>query len=421
MNQFSAIYCINLDTRADRLEKVSKQISEYNVSVKFFTTTAHESPRMGCLESHLAVLTEARNLRLPNVLILEDDVVFLHKDVPRLPKQWDMLYLGGNIQEVYKTPWHADWKRVSTYTTHAYAVNCTLYDDLIDGIMAWKAAVRSGNIKYEDSAIDQYYATHVHPKHQCFMSDPIIATQDVDYSDIEKRKVNYEPFINNDRLTLARGERSLFMDDVFVINMFRRKDRIEALDRHFSELGIKYNRWNGVDGREYVPSADITALFKDNDFQYRGGVLGCALSHYELWSYLANSSILTRIAVFEDDIRLSPTFVKQWGSSCAEIVKLDSSWDFIYMGGCPPVKRPTNYIKSSVNIITPSPIVQMGLYSYCISRNGAIKLIQLARKNGIKRAIDWFATDNMKYLNSYQVWPSLTHSFSGIDSDTIHT
>lgn len=408
------IFCITLINRTDRRKKIAEQATKYKFNVKFHISELHENPKMGCLESHLSVLNEAKYRNLQNVLILEDDVKFLEFPyIPQFPDRWSMLYLGGNVQKVLDTEKYALWKRITTFTTHAYAVNCSMYDILIKTLTDHKNA-------NTELAIDQIYSSVIHPNHLCYMLYPIIAIQDESYSDIEKKMVNYSSFINNNKILLHQQKRTLYMDEIFTINLFRRKDRIKEFDENFGKLGLKFNRWDGVDGTIYIPNKRVKHLFRNNDFQWRCGILGCAISHFELWKYLANSTVLDHIVIFEDDIQLKPTFIDEWKTYYDEIVKIDPDWEFIYIGGCHCTvdTPPGEYIKGSNNIITPADNVQMGLYSYCLSKEGARKLVHIGETKGIEWAIDWFVVHNLKHLKAYQIFPSLIYSFSGIDSDT---
>ena len=47
-------------------------------------------------------------------------------------------------------------------------------------------------------------------------------------------------------------------------------------------------------------------LFKDNNFAFKRGVVGCALSHYNVWKQIAESDY-EYCAVFEDDCKFDKT------------------------------------------------------------------------------------------------------------------
>ncbi len=103
---FSAIYCINLADETDRWRKVSARFERLGIShrVRRFEGIRTEPNRhVGCGLSHRALVAEAKEQGLENVLIFEDNVLFTEdaiaglqiglEDLRRL--QWIFLYLGG--------------------------------------------------------------------------------------------------------------------------------------------------------------------------------------------------------------------------------------------------------------------------------------------------------------------------------------
>ena len=144
--------CINLDRRPDRWAQMQQQFTMHGIqAVQRFaaldgqqlaipsTWTQHSPGAYGCLQSHLAVITQARAAAQPCVFIFEDDVVFdpqfqakFTHFYDQVPAHWDMLFFGGihlqrpvRISEnVYKVRW--------MLATHAYAVRHTVYDAYID-------------------------------------------------------------------------------------------------------------------------------------------------------------------------------------------------------------------------------------------------------------------------------------------------
>ena len=71
---FPEIYCINLKDRDDRYDHMMEQFMKYNLKVNFYRPKRNENGAVGCRESHLAVLKEARDRGLLSVLIFEDVV-----------------------------------------------------------------------------------------------------------------------------------------------------------------------------------------------------------------------------------------------------------------------------------------------------------------------------------------------------------
>lgn len=75
------IIYINLDTRTDRNERILnefKRVGFPEEKIQRFSATSYQGcPNTGCLLSHASVLEMAYDMDLKNVLILEDDFVFI--------------------------------------------------------------------------------------------------------------------------------------------------------------------------------------------------------------------------------------------------------------------------------------------------------------------------------------------------------
>lgn len=140
-NTFQKIYVINLDRRPDRWETFRKQIpSDWpfceieRVSaidgkrVPSPTWWSSGNPAWGCYRTHLRLLEECMNKGVESVLLLEDDATFLPDFSKRVteflrhvPKDWGMLYLGGQHLHVKEHP----PKPVNKHVYVPYNVNRT--------------------------------------------------------------------------------------------------------------------------------------------------------------------------------------------------------------------------------------------------------------------------------------------------------
>ena len=75
--------------------------------------------------------------------------------------------------------------------------------------------------------------------------------------------------------------------------------------------GINYNEYEfikAVDGQFLTPTQELFDLFKGNDFGSRKGVIGCALSHYNLWKQLLDDKKNDYYLIMEDDFSLCTNF-----------------------------------------------------------------------------------------------------------------
>jgi hypothetical protein len=174
------IVCINLKSRKDKRKFMTKQAKRAKFPITFFKTTKHQRPARGCLESHLSIIKQNKTNGCSNVLILEDDAKFLMplKNLPDVPEDWDMLYLGATIKQLSRYSDH--WSKVvECWSTHAYIIRDTLYDKVITDLE---------NYPHE---IDKYYVEHIQPNYSCYILTDLMTEQSGSFSDIENKVVDY--------------------------------------------------------------------------------------------------------------------------------------------------------------------------------------------------------------------------------------
>ena len=165
---FDKIVCINLKKRPEKRDFIKKQAKEYDLDIEFFDAIwVSENPAKGCLKSHLNILKQAKKDKLNNILILEDDCKFLKKCyLQEIPTNWDMLYIGGNINAIYDYS-NPNWIKGSIWTTHSYAISHKIFDKLITNLE-----------KYEEE-VDKYYVHHIHPNYNL---DKLHAFKPIDFA-----------------------------------------------------------------------------------------------------------------------------------------------------------------------------------------------------------------------------------------------
>ena len=114
------------------------------------------------------------------------------------------------------------------------------------------------------------------------------------------------------------------VDKVYVINMDKDKERMYILDKKMKELGIKYQRITGVDGKKVYPK------YKDKT-KLRPGQIGCLLSHLNI----LNDAIKNKydnILVLEDDILFHRNFHNEFKKKYNKLMKNEKNYDLIYLG-----------------------------------------------------------------------------------------
>lgn len=198
---FGHTYVINLPRREDRLVQFNDELVRINASgVTVFPAVdgrdiENDTPlldgELGILETHIKILTEAKERGYDSILVLEDDVRFNDNvedfDVyfNQVPKDWDLLYLGGN--HTYGLPLHIHDRNVAklnyTVALQSVAINKTMYDVLLE--------VLRGRVKQ----VDTYYAM-LQSVFNAYGFIPNMTRQYAGHSDIQNRYVNYDNYFN---------------------------------------------------------------------------------------------------------------------------------------------------------------------------------------------------------------------------------
>ena len=191
-NFVDKIYCINLKSRVDRKKNMIEHIKKYNIKINFVDAIKHRIGWIGCLRSHLKIIKEAQKKDYEKILIMEDDCRFNKKpiiDINKIPKDWKMLYLGYNIQKILETDYdnieNKRWVKMSCLAMHCYIIHKSSYKEIIE------------LIKDEKEPIDVYIKKY-HYNLKCYGIQPMLADQEVSYSDIEKCIIKYKlPSVND--------------------------------------------------------------------------------------------------------------------------------------------------------------------------------------------------------------------------------
>lgn len=179
-NKIDKIVCINLKFRKDRKTFMKRQSRKKNIpNISFYKAIYDkQNGARGCLLSHLNIIKDAKKKNLKNILIIEDDCKFLQNfKLPNFPENYEMLYLGGNVAEIFEkmTP----WSKVSVWTTHSYIMNSSIFDLVIESLQNY------------EQPIDKFYKQHIHINMNSYILNPVLTTQKEGYSDIEKRHMDY--------------------------------------------------------------------------------------------------------------------------------------------------------------------------------------------------------------------------------------
>jgi glycosyl transferase, family 25 len=266
--------CINLDRRPERWKQMVSKFERCGIEgVQRFAAVdgqkvivpanwADSPGAFGCLRSHLEVISQARELGWPNVLIFEDDAALdpqlqeKFKDYfAQVPSDWDMLHLGANHMAAPLKVAENVVRIQSANSTFTYALNHTVFDAFIE--LNNKAL----------TAVDLNNRT-LQTEHACYCFAPHLAwVEDVD-SDVQVRQ-KYHWYLK-ESLVLHGNDMDQILSQTAVIIACQNKSEnslqnLRFLERFYHEHlpGIRV-----VKGEETTRAACFNAGMKLTDRQY---------------------------------------------------------------------------------------------------------------------------------------------------------
>lgn len=209
---------------------------------------------------------------------------------------------------------------------------------------------------------------------------------------------------------------------LYVINLERRPDRKYKMEQIFFNQNIHdYEFVNAVDGKELFASDEIYKLFYGNDFNYRRGVIGCALSHYYLWQRLLNDPFNEYYIILEDDVIMCNDFNTKISHVMEKI--LQDNIHFCSIGG--HSNKPLNENIENLNIIYDDYTNYIeGTLGYIITKDGARRVLNFINAYSIYRAIDYIlytAFDMKVHKVTESLVQSLTYQMEGNTDTDIQT
>lgn len=192
------IFYINLESRPDRKSKFEIEMKKIGWNATRFNAIKQKFGALGCSMSHLTLLKYAKVNKLDHILILEDDISFLFPELfinnlnnfLSSEKDFDVLLIAGNNMGPYEKINDNCVKIKKCQTTTGYLVKSNYFDKLISNIEEGLNNLSNNLNRLNDFAIDQYW-NKLQLVDNWLLLTPLTVTQRPDYSNIEKKVINY--------------------------------------------------------------------------------------------------------------------------------------------------------------------------------------------------------------------------------------
>lgn len=203
----------------------------------------------------------------------------------------------------------------------------------------------------------------------------------------------------------------------YYINLNRREDRKTSFLEHHSDLRRSIHRSPACDGKTLTLTPTLVQIFRSNDFFWKKAVMGCAISHLNLWSMLLQQpSSVQSMLILEDDVRLNPTWREAWAKAYPT---LPPDWDCIYLGGVLPPNRAAYLhalepVSPGLARVAPNQIFGQKVptrychfcaYAYVLSKRGAAKILLSIQERGYWTSADHMICNRYDDMNIYVLDP----------------
>jgi len=206
-------FVINLKSRPDRYKQIKKIFEDSPIQISRIDAVNSKLPHYGLLKSFIKALRKARSMKLPNILILEDDClptsgwrkrwVSICKWLEDNPDKWE-IYSGGNSyiwfpQEIDEIDNIKLYSSMYNLAAHWIYVPRRSYDKIIEYYSF---------IANMPSILQFIPVDHINNTLQMVISHPFMAYQRSDYSNITRKYRNRKKIFLNAEKSLRKTRRS---------------------------------------------------------------------------------------------------------------------------------------------------------------------------------------------------------------------
>lgn len=215
------------------------------------------------------------------------------------------------------------------------------------------------------------------------------------------------------------------LNNIHVINLERSKDRLQHINTNFNKYGIKFKRFDAIDGKQLsIDEINNTTTKMCRYFLCNRSIIGCAMSHIALWKEISESDNKWHL-VLEDDIEFTDetiNFLKKIQNSSIMnedniIISLNCTGPLCTGQSVSLHFNVNDEIHNIQKNIEKNKLIQpdfpLGTVAYLITKNTAKKLYDYYIENKINYHIDFQTAWNLsklgiKYLTTENYVVNLT-------------
>jgi glycosyl transferase family 25 len=197
-----------------------------------------------------------------------------------------------------------------------------------------------------------------------------------------------------------------FVDNIFVVNLPHRTDRLKEFDRNAKRFGFKYEVFEAFNGKEKISeNFEYDGIKVGSPYvnpNYFKGQVGCLISHLNLIK-LCKERNYKRVMIFEDDCGFHDEFESRFTNL---FNKIKDDWQMIYLSGSLPefIENYDGYSRISKILTTHSYLVKSEVYDIIINN---------FLQNLFDNEVDVCYSKLHSSINAYVAMPFLTYQSAG--------
>lgn len=235
-------------------------------------------------------------------------------------------------------------------------------------------------------------------------------------------------YVLNDEFQFYGEKKITYMKRLasYYVNLDRRPDRKELFEKVMIDISMPITRFSAVDGYTLEMTPQMYHLFDKNDYNYRKGIIGCALSHIRIWIkhyYDEISKQRDFLMVMEDDLYFPNNSSNGFEDAVEQSLKYmdKNNLDLLFLQYTP--RNPdfvskTDIIYRHVNAEQALQFSFGGTGCYIITKNGIEKMLEFINKHSMTNAIDTVMQKSADYLNVAYLEPLLVVLDMNKEGDT---
>lgn len=198
-----------------------------------------------------------------------------------------------------------------------------------------------------------------------------------------------------------------FFDKIYCINLKRRSDRWESVQKELIKHNIHADRFEALDGKHLHFSKIHTVDHSKTKSWFPGDECinsyeASLIFNYQIILMDAIANGYEKILIFEDDVVLKENFEEMFNKTIEE---LPENWDIFYFGGMNWFGNDKPY---SDNLKIASKT--LGTYAFALKHTVFDKILKLSN---LQETIDFTLAKYLREVNSYIAYPHLAGQSSG--------